>query len=165
VNDQIESSTGVNSGVGFAIPINTVKRVAPALIENGEYQHSYLGIEGGTFSPQWAEALGLPVTTKGIYVMNAVRGGPAAAAGLRAGDEDTDILLGADMSGLVYLQSGGDLITAVDGQQVTKMDDLLAYLEENTSPGQTIELSLIRAGGESATLEVELAERPAQANR
>jgi 2-alkenal reductase len=162
VNDQIQSQSGSNSGVGFAIPMIIVQRIAPAIIQSGRYQHSYLGIQGGTYSKAWAQALGLPADAKGAYVMDVVSGGPAANAGLQGGSQDTTIALGAGQSGVVYLQSGGDLITAVDGHPITKMDDLLIYLEENTSPGQTAKFTVLRNGGQQATISVTLGARPEQ---
>jgi len=162
VNDQIQSASGSNSGVGFAIPISIVKRIVPALIQNGAYQHSYLGLAGTTYSKAWAQPLGLPADARGAYVEQVTPGAPAALAGLRAGSNDTSVLLGQGNSGPVYLQSGGDLITAVNGQPVTKMDDLLMYLEEQTSPGQAVKLTVLRSGGQQATLTVTLGARPAQ---
>ena len=128
VNDQIQSASGSNSGVGFAIPISIVKRIVPALIETGSYQHAYLGITGDTYSQAWSQALGMPAERPRASISwRSPAGGPAAKAGLRGGgSEDTDVLLEqATRRSAVYLQSGGDLITAIDGQPVTKMDDLL----------------------------------------
>ncbi len=161
VNDQIQSSSGSNSGVGFAIPISIVSRIVPVLISNGQYQHAYLGISGNTYSPSWAQALGLPASARGAYVADVAQNSPAARAGLRGGSQDTSIVLGADNTGVTYLQSGGDLITAIDGQTVTKMDDLLMYMEEHTSPGQTVKLTILR-GGQQQTLTVTLSARPTQ---
>ncbi len=162
VNDQIQSSSGSNSGVGFAIPINIVKRIVPSIIDTGHYQHAYLGIEGSTYTKAWSQALGLPGDAHGAYVMNVTAGGPAANAGMRGGSRDTNLVLGQTQGGNVYLQSGGDLITAVDGHPITNMDDLLIYLEENTSPGQTVQFSVLRSGGQQATLSVKLGVRPEQ---
>lgn len=164
VNDQIQSSSGSSSGVGFAIPINIVQRIVPALIKTGHYEHPYLGIEGGTYTRAWAKALGFPADVKGTYVLGVVRASPAERAGLRAGDQDTNILLGITNFGSpVYLQSGGDLITAIDGHQVTNMDDLLIYLDENTLPGQTVHMTVLRTGGQQQTLSVMLGQKPDQA--
>lgn len=162
VNDQIESTTGSNSGVGFAIPISIVQRVAPALIEDGSYQHAYLGISGSAYNVMWADALGLPEDAKGVYVMAATPGGPAAKAGLRGGAQDTEVLLDISQYGPSYLQGGGDLITAVDGLEVSSMDELMTYLSEQTSPGQTVALTVIRSGGKQMTLEVTLGVQPAR---
>jgi S1-C subfamily serine protease len=164
VNAQIESSTRSNSGVGFAIPISLVQRIVPSLINTGAYGHSYLGMSGGTYTRAWANALGLPADAKGTYVMGVVGGGPADTAGLQPGTADSTILLGIDSFGRpAYLQRGGDLITAIDGQPLTGMSDLLIYLEEHTSPGQKVQLRVLQAGGQSRTLTVVLGQRPNQA--
>ncbi len=163
VNAQIQSSTQSNSGVGFAIPIDIVQRVAPALIKDGRYRHAYLGIRGGNYTRAWSQALGLPPDIRGAYVEEVVLGGPAEQAGLRAGNQDTDLLLGVDITGTpLYLQRGGDVIVAIDGQTIGKMDDLLIYLERYTSPGQTVQLSLVHSDGSRDTVSVKLGERPQQ---
>jgi S1-C subfamily serine protease len=163
VNAQIESPTRSNSGVGFAIPISLVQRIVPSLIKSGAYGHSYLGMSGGTYTKAWAAALGFPADARGAYVMGVLQGGPADAAGLQPGTVDSDLLLGTDGSGMpAYLQRGGDLITAIDGQPVTGMADVLIYLEESTSPGQKVRLTVMRAGGRPGTLDVILGERPVQ---
>jgi S1-C subfamily serine protease len=161
VNFQIESSAGVNSGVGFAIPINIVARVVPALIKNGAYQHAYMGIRGQTYSPAWAQVLNLPKDARGAYVMDVVDGGPAGKAGLRgATGGDTNVVLGVDQSGVAYLPAGGDLITGVDGQPVKQFDDILVYLESQKSPGDKITLSVMRSGGQTGTVTITLGVRP-----
>ncbi|HEX9117313.1 MAG TPA: trypsin-like peptidase domain-containing protein [Anaerolineae bacterium] len=163
VNDQIQSSSGSNSGIGFAIPINIVQRVVPSLIQNGSYQHAYLGISGGTYSRAWSRALGLQADVKGAYVLDVLPGGPAAKAGLQAGGRDTNVLLGTDSSGSPsYLKAGGDLITAIDDHPINKMDDLLIYLESEASPGQAVQLTILRDGGRQQTLRVILTARPSQ---
>jgi S1-C subfamily serine protease len=164
VNAQIESTTRSNSGVGFAIPISLVQRIVPSLIKTGAYGHSYLGMSAGTFTQAWAGALGFPADAKGAYVLGVVQGGPADTAGLQPGTVDSDLLLGVDSFGRpAYLRRGGDLITAIDGQPVTGMDDVLIYLEEHTSPGQKARLTVLRAGGPSGTIDVVLGQRPEQA--
>jgi S1-C subfamily serine protease len=162
INFQIRSSVRSNSGVGFAIPVNIVQRVVPALIETGGYKHAWLGVSGNTYSPAWAEALGFPREARGAYLMTVAPQGPAGAAGLRAGNKDTDVLLGVGTDGGVYLQGGGDLITAIDGQPVTRFDDLLIYLESNKSPGETIQLTILRPGEGEKTVSLTLGERPAR---
>ncbi len=161
VNSQIRSESGSNSGVGFAIPINIVQRVAPALIRDGVYHHSYLGLSGQTYSPAWAEALGFSVDVRGAYVVDVVSGGPSDGAGLNVADKDTEIALGIDSDGApVFLQSGGDLITAIDGNPVNTFDDLLVYLESYTAPGDKVRLDVLRNDGDRDTVIVELGERP-----
>jgi S1-C subfamily serine protease len=96
--------------------------------------------------------------------MGVVQGGPAEAAGLQPGSVDSDLLLGTDGFGRpAYLQRGGDLITAIDGQPVTDMSDVLIYMEEHTSPGQKMRLTVMRADDRSRTLDVVLGKRPEQA--
>jgi 2-alkenal reductase len=166
INDQIQSSSGSSSGVGFAIPINIMQRIVPALIQTGHYLHPYLGIEGGTYTQAWAQALGFPADAKGAYVLNIVRGGPAAQAGLRAGSQDTNIILGVDNVGSpAYLKRGGDLITTVDDHSIASMDDLLISLEENTTAGQTVHLTVLQADGNQRTVTVTLGQRPNQSSQ
>jgi S1-C subfamily serine protease len=163
VNAQIRSDAGVNSGVGFAIPINIVQRVAPALIRDGIYRHAYLGVSGRTYSPAWADALGLSRETRGAYVIAVVKDGPSEAAGLRAGTTLTKILLGVGADGLEYLRSGGDLVIAIDNEPVTTFDDLLVYLESYKSPGESVSLTVLRRGSDQQTITVLLGQRPVRA--
>jgi S1-C subfamily serine protease len=163
VNAQIRSSTRSSTGVGFAIPINIVQRVVPSLIKTGQYQHAYMGIRGGNYTRAWSEALNLPPDVRGAYILEVVEGGPAARAGLRAGTKDTKLMLDVDASGTPsYLQSGGDLIISIDGKPIAKMDDLLIFLERYCSPGQTIQVKVLRSDGQQATVPVRLTERPQQ---
>lgn len=163
VNFQIQSAVRSNSGVGFAIPINIVQRVVPALIANGVYKHAWLGISGQTYSPAWAEALGYPETARGAYVVTVREGGPAARAGLQGASRATDIVLDIDASGPIYLASGGDLIIAIDERPVKTFDDLLIYLESEKSPGDQVVLTVLRARGAETRLTVTLGERPGRA--
>jgi 2-alkenal reductase len=134
----------LNSGIGFAIAINIVKRVAPILIAEGEYNYPYIGISSlPDISLLEMEALDLPRST-GAYVTSVTAGGPAERAGLRAGTVTTDLPL---------LNAGGDLIIAIDGQPVRTFGDLLAYLINYKSPGDTVLLTILRDDQE---LEVEL---------
>jgi S1-C subfamily serine protease len=163
VNAQIQSATRSNSGVGFAIPINIVQRAVPALIKDGRYRHAYLGIRGSNYTKAWSQALGLPADVRGAYVTEAVKGGPADKAGIKAGSTDTNVLVGVDATGTpIYLQKGGDLVTAINNSPITTMDDLVIYLERNTSPGQTVQLSIIHPDGSRQTVPVKLGERPQQ---
>jgi 2-alkenal reductase len=160
VNAQIRSDARANSGVGFAIPINIVQRVAPALIQEGGYAHAYLGVSGRTYSPAWAEVLGLPREVRGAYVTEVIKGGPSDAAGLRAGTVETRILLGVGRNGLEYLRRGSDLVTAIDEKPVTTFDDLLVYLESFKSPGDRVSLTVLRDGSDQKTLTIMLGQRP-----
>lgn len=137
VNKAIYSDSGVNSGVGFAIGANVVRRVATALILTGKYEYPYLGIVGqDEYSMAERQALGI-AAQPGVYVVSVLADGPAAAAGLRGGSTPT--AFGA-------LQSGGDVITAVEGLPVLQFSDLLSYLAKNTKVGQTVKLTVWRAG-------------------
>jgi 2-alkenal reductase len=155
VNAQIRSEGGSNSGVGFAIPINIVERVVPALITDGEYQHSYMGVSGGTLSPICAEELGVPHELRGAIVGQVLPDSPAERAGLRAGEEPTE----THYPSICPLQRGGDIILAINDQPVTKFDDVLAYLQRTTSPGDTVTLTIWR-NGETVQLDLTLAARP-----
>ena len=155
VNAQIRSESGSNSGVGFAIPITIVDRVVPALIGEGSYEHSYIGISGSTFSPACAADLDLPLTVRGAYVNEVQSGTPAAQAGLRGGNSPSNTTL----LSICPTQAGGDLITAIEDSPVTRFDDLLIYLERYTQPGDTVVLTVLREG-ESIELDVTLVARP-----
>lgn len=156
VNAQIRSQTGVNSGVGFAIPITIVERVVPALIAEGRYEHSYLGVSGTTFSPLCADDLDVERSVRGAYLEEVLPGTPAAAAGLQGGGENS----GTRYINLCPQRRGGDIITAIDEQPVISFDDILSYLESDTSPGDVVTVRILR-GGEEYLIDVELAPRPA----
>jgi 2-alkenal reductase len=153
VNAQIrtDDNSRSNSGVGFAIPVSIVQRVVPALIADGEYVWSWMGVQGGDVTLQLAEAMGLP-NDRGAYIAAVLRGGPAAKAGLR-GATDTAIVDGQEIS------VGGDVIVAVNGQPVKSFDDILVYIALNTSPGQEINLTVLR-DGESLEIPLTLEPRP-----
>jgi len=159
VNAQISSEVRANAGVGFAVPVNIVQRVVPALIADGHYDHAWLGISGRTYSPSWASALDFPEEARGAYVMYVEPGGPSDEAGLRAGDRQTDVLLGLDFGQPVYLEAGGDLIVAIEDQPIQNFDDLLVYLERYASPSDRVELTVLR-GNRQQTITVELGKRP-----
>ena len=152
INAQISTATGVSSGVGFAVPINTAKRVVPSLIEDGSYQYSYLGISAATLNRELAEANSLPADTRGALLVRIAEGSPADDAGLVAGERQ-------QVDGLPYW-IGGDVVTAIDGVPVRGMSDLITYLVTETRPGDGIVLDLIRDGGERAEVRVVLGSRP-----
>ncbi len=140
----------VNSGIGFAISINIVKRVVPVLIQAGKYDYPYLGISSvDELSLAQIEALGLKSYT-GAYVTSVAADGPADQAGIRAGTQATS------QQGL---GAGGDLIIAIDGQPVLRFDDLLKYLINYKSPGDTVLLTVLR-GEQQLDVTVTLGKRP-----
>ena len=150
VNTLIFSSSGSSSGVGFAVPVNTVKRVVPSLIATGRYDDPWLGISGISITPAVAEVLDLPVE-QGILLQGVVSEGPADRAGLRGNDQQVEI------DGRL-VPTGGDIIVAIDGVELGDMDDLIVYLAE-TTVGQTVNLDIIREG-EKLSVDLVLAERP-----
>jgi 2-alkenal reductase len=150
-NDEQTSGGVYNSGIGFAVPIDIVKRVTPYLIRDGQYDYPYLGItsrEEMTLAER--NALSLPSDAQGAYVMSIPTGSPADRAGVRAGETPTRFQ---------GLNAGGDLITAVNGIAIRTFSDLLNFLVTNTSPGDTVELTILRDGG-TITIPVELTARP-----
>jgi len=151
VNTAIASDSGVNSGVGFAVPVDIVKRVVPELIANGRYQHAWIGISGRSLSPEIVEAAGLTVNT-GVLIFEVEPGSPAEKAGLRGGDRQLQI------SGIAIL-TGGDIVIAIDGMKVTGLDDVVNYLASNTSVGDVVTLAVMR-DGEELQIGVTLEERP-----
>ncbi len=153
VNTAIRSLSGSSAGVGFAVPVNVVKRVVPALIEQGYYAHPWLGISGYTLSPDLVEAMGLPVE-HGALVGEVIADGPADKAGVRGGDREVLV-----PGFLEPVRGGGDIIIAIDGVEVTGMDDIIAYLQNSTEVGQVVTLTVLRDGQEK-TIQVELGERP-----
>ena len=153
VNTQILSRSGVNSGVSFSVPINTAKRVIPALIEDGLYEYSWLGITGSTLRPVAAERMDLPRDTQGALVIDVAEDSPADQAGLRGSDESFTL------DGVEY-PTGGDVIVAIIGVPVRDMDDLIAFLVSKTRPGDTVPMEVMREGQERETLEVTLGKRP-----
>jgi 2-alkenal reductase len=154
VNSQILSETRSNSGIGFAIPSNLVKRVSQALIESGSVSYSYLGIQGGSIDLSVIEALDLPNNARGVVVSSVVQNGPAAAAGIQSATTSR----GTD--GFEQLNTA-DIITAVDGTPVTSMESLISYLGTSTKPGDTVNMTVIRNGSEQLELSVTLTARPA----
>jgi S1-C subfamily serine protease len=152
VTTAIISRSSSSSGIGFAIPSGTTSRVVPALIADGRYEHSYLGISGGSLMPELAEAMDLPADQRGTLVTEVIPGGPAEEAGLLGSDEEIEI------DGLP-IRVGGDVIIAFDGQPIHDMDDLIAHLARSTQVGQTVTLTVLRQG-EEESVEVTLAARP-----
>ncbi len=144
-------STLSNSGIGFAVPIDVVKRVTPDLIANGSYDYPYMGIvsrEELTLSER--EYLSLPADAQGAYVISVLENGPAAQGGMIGATSET-----------VYtaLPKGGDLITAVDDQPVRTFSDLLSFLVAHKSPGDSMNVTVLRDGA-SIDLTIVLTKRP-----
>ena len=158
VTAQIISPSQASAGIGFAIPVNTVRRVAPQLITQGHYPHPWLGVSVLPFEAEGAQILreaGMDVPVdEGLLVAEVVPGSPVAKAGIRAGDQVVSI-------GNTRIPVGGDIITAINGEPIANFEELTVYLESETQVGDTVEVTLIRDGREM-TVSVTLAERPEQ---
>jgi S1-C subfamily serine protease len=156
INTAIRTDTGIFEGIAFAVPINTAKRVMPQIINNGKVEYSWLGISspdtsGGLSVAALADQLGFPVHN-GVLISEVAPDSPAAHAGLRAGTE-TARVRGAD------IPTNSDIIVAINQQLVRDIDDLVAYLVENTSPGDKVVLTIVRSG-QTLDLDVTLGVRP-----
>ncbi|MFP4321274.1 MAG: S1C family serine protease [Anaerolineales bacterium] len=152
VNTMIFTETNASSGVGFSVPVNTVRRVAPELIVAGEYDYTWIGITGGDLNLDIIELMNLPRDTRGVLINDISQGGPAEAAGLR-GSTDT-----GRINGLGY-EIGGDVIIGIDGTPIVGIDELIGYLAENTRPGDDVQVLIIREGAETV-IPVTLQTRP-----
>jgi S1-C subfamily serine protease len=140
MNTAILSQSGASSGIGFAVPVNLIKKVSAALIEGGRYEHPFLGVRLGTVTTLDARQNNLP--TAGVLI-EAREGGPVAQAGLQ----------------------GQAILTAVNGQAVTSEEDVISYLELNTVPGDTVTLTVVSADGQQRDLQVQLGARPSVQDR
>ena len=154
INSQIESPNGGgNVGIGFAVPINTARTVAQQLLQNGTVEHAYLGISGTDLTPQIAKVLNLSVD-QGALVQDVTPGGPAEKAGIKGGSGNAAVTVGGQR-----LRAGGDVITAIDGQPVQTMTDVIDVINSK-QPGDSVQLSLVSDSGKR-TVAVTLADRPA----
>jgi S1-C subfamily serine protease len=156
VNTTIFSPREASVGIGFAIPVETVKRVVPALIARGRYPHPWLGVDIFGVTPELAQGLReggveLPVD-QGVLVMDVYPESPADQAGLQGITDQA-------LWGNLMLPVGGDIIIAINGTEVKGGQDLTIYLATQTEVGQAIQVAVIWAGREM-TIEVQLAERP-----
>jgi S1-C subfamily serine protease len=150
INSQIATAGGGNGniGIGFAIPINTAKKIADELKKQGSVQHAYLGITGVSITSAMSQSLNLP-TDQGVLIQRAT--GPAKKAGVKGGD--TQVTLGG-----TNLVLGGDVLTAIGGKKVKSMDDVISIVDSK-KPGDTATLELLR-GQKRRTATVKLGNRP-----
>ena len=151
INTAIQSATGEFSGIGFAVPANTVKKVVPVLIQDGEFKHPWMGISGTDVDPELAEIRGLN-SSKGFLVVSVIEGSPAETAGL-LGVTETKETDGREFA------LDGDIILSIDGETVRKISDILVHLQREKSVGDEMVLSVNR-GGEILELTMVLEERP-----
>ena len=154
INTAIFSNTGVYSGVGFAIPSNTISKVATSLIQNGSYHHPYIGIIGLSLTPDLSKQIGLN-QTKGFLITSITKGSPADKSGLRAGSTTTTYN-GRDV------EVGGDIILKIDNREVSKIDDILAYLESQKHVGDKVHFTILR-DNTIKELDLTLGDRPSPA--
>ncbi|HEY4778339.1 MAG TPA: trypsin-like peptidase domain-containing protein [Solirubrobacterales bacterium] len=150
INEQIETDSGSNSGVGFAVPISAIKRSVAQLQENGSAEYAYIGVSSQALYPQLAEKLGLDTTFGGLLA-EVVPGGPAEKAGLQGGDKKLRFQAGE-------YSIGGDVILQVDGHDVVTPNDL-ARLIASKKPGEKVTLTILR-DGDKKQVEVTLGKRP-----
>jgi S1-C subfamily serine protease len=153
INQQIRTASGADEGVGFAVPVDAVRRSIDQLRGGDEIQYAFLGVSTQALYPQLAERLGIDAPT-GALVAEVTADGPADQAGIRAGDQELRFQ-GQDVT------AGGDVIVSVDGQDVVQESDLAEAISEH-GPGDTVALQVLR-DGETEEIDVELGERPEHA--
>ena len=151
INTAIQSTTGEFTGVGFAIPSKTVAKIVPTLINEGEYKHPWIGISGRDIDPDMAKALGVKDAI-GFLIITVVENSPASKAGMMGSDETIE------RDGREY-SIGGDIILAVDGIDVRKIDDILIHLQRVKTVGDEMNLDILR-DGITTNVTIILQERP-----
>jgi S1-C subfamily serine protease len=137
INSAIYSNTGVNAGIGFAVPSNTVKKVVQSIISSGKYLHPYLGVVGIDITPQLAKIFGLN-ESKGFLITDITPGSPAAKS-----DKLQKGTITSNQRGEI-IDSDGDIIVAIDDKEVRKIDDILTYLEREKEVGDTVTLKILK---------------------
>jgi S1-C subfamily serine protease len=152
MNTAIFSNTGAYAGVGFAIPSNDMLRIIPSLIKSGSYEHPWLGISGFKLSPDLSESFGLPRNYKGVIIDNVVKNGPADRAGLNG------ITIQVDRDGRQQIIDK-DILIGVDNVPVTRIDDVISYLDINKKVGDSINL-VVNRNGQVLKLTAILSPRP-----
>ena len=151
INTAIQSVTGEFSGIGFAVPSNTVKKIVPVLIEDGEFKHPWMGISGTDVDPELADFRELK-SSKGFLIISVIEGSPAEQAGL-IGVTETKEIDGRELA------VDGDIVLSIDGKTVRKISDILIHLQREKSIGDEMVLSVNR-NGEILELTMVLEERP-----
>jgi S1-C subfamily serine protease len=155
INEQIASSSGSNSGVGFAIPVTSVRYSLDQLRSDGKVDYAFLGVTSESLYPQLADHLGIDATS-GAMITDVVGGSPADKAGLKGATGETTFQL-------QHIKTGGDVVIAVDGKPVFQNNDLSELIALH-KPGDTVTLDVIR-DGQHATVDVTLGSRPADVNQ
>ncbi|HWJ43389.1 MAG TPA: trypsin-like peptidase domain-containing protein [Solirubrobacterales bacterium] len=150
INQQIETNSGANDGVGFAVPISAVKRSIAQLREDGNAEYAYIGVSSQPLYPQLAEKLGLDTEFGGL-ISEVIAGGPAEEAGIQGGDDKLRFQA-------VRYRVGGDVLLDVDGQPIVGPDDLAKVIADHR-PGDTVTVTLLR-DNERKDVELTLGKRP-----
>ena len=150
INQQIETNSGANDGVGFAVPVSAIKHSVAQLREDGDAEYAYIGVSGQPLYPQLARKLGLD-TTFGSLVADVVSGGPAEKAGIKGGDEKLQFQAS-------QYRTGGDVILQVEGRDIVRPDDLAEAIATR-QPGDVVTLTVLR-DGKHEDVRVTLGKRP-----
>jgi S1-C subfamily serine protease len=151
ISQQIQTGSGASDGVGFGVPVNTIRASVDQLRENGEANYAYIGVSTQPLYPQLAERLGIDGAERGALIAEVVPGGPAEDAGIQGGDEE----IGFQGS---RFTTGGDVVIAANGEPVERSEDL-GRIIGSLRPGETVSLDIIR-DNEPITVEIDLEERP-----
>ncbi|MFQ5436757.1 MAG: S1C family serine protease, partial [Anaerolineae bacterium] len=152
INTAIQSPQSGAVGIGYAVPSAIVQQVVPVLIDEGQIAHPWLGVSGRTLDADTAVAMDLDADQRGVLVATIVENSPAEKADLQGSDKVITID-GFDT------RIGGDIITAINGQDVREFDDLLGYIVQDTAVGDSVTLQIIR-DGETISVDVTLEARP-----
>ena len=153
INTAIQSTTGEFTGVGFAIPSQTVAKIVPTLISDGEYKHPWIGISGTDIDLEMASVMELE-NTLGFLIITVIEDSPASDAGLIGSNKMIEV------EGREY-SIGGDIIISVDGIDVRKIDDILIHLQRGKAVGDEMVLEVLR-DGRTTNVTIVLQERPNQ---
>ncbi|MGQ9653471.1 MAG: S1C family serine protease, partial [Thermodesulfobacteriota bacterium] len=150
INTAIFSPSGGSVGIGFAIPVDTAKRIIPDLIEKGYVSYPWVGVSLFPVQPGLAKALKIG-TERGAMIVEVVRGGPGDRAGLRGGSKTLQV-------GNALIPVGGDVVVAIDAQQVNSSEDFVRIIRRHR-PGEQVILTILR-DGKTMEVSVTLGERP-----
>ena len=151
INTAIFTPSGGSVGIGFAVPINTAKRLVPQLLSRGRVSHPWMGISGVDITPSVARTLNLPAK-EGVMIAQVSPTGPAAKAGLRGSQRRIRV-------GNYMVAVGGDILIALDGKKIASVDDLTAYLDDRKRPGDELRVEVLREG-KPLSLTLRLGELP-----
>ena len=152
INSQIISRSGGNQGIGFAIPINSVKKIIPTLIKGGKFEYPYIGITGMDLNTNLKKALEIDSEIKGVMIVDVVKGSPADLGGLSG-------YTGTVSDNVNSYPSGGDILTAINTIPIKSLSDLLTLLFSDYSPGDSITFTILRDSN-SLDLDITLISRP-----